>query len=153
MMKNNSNTGDYIMSNRDKHTTIRVKNEVAEKLRKIQQGTDATLSDIIWKCLQHIEGTIEDDTVNISRETIAFDLQYVDENTAKVKPVTFRDCAKSSVNDIFVANPNITATEYTTETAKVIFKDEDSCIVRFSQLQVSEDNENRNDTIIHISLF
>ena len=141
------------MSNRDNHTTIRVRNEVAEKLREIQQGSDATLSDIIWKCLQHIEGTVVDDTINISRETIAFDLQYVDEDNAKVVPVTFRECAKSSVGDTFVANNDINATEYTTEFATVIFKDADSCIVRFSQMQVAEDNETRMDNIIHISLF
>ena len=141
------------MSNRDNHTTIRVRNEVAEKLREIQQGSDATLSDIIWKCLQHIEGTVVDDTINISRETIAFDLQYIDENTAKVVPVTFRDCAKSSVGDTFVANNDITATEYTTEVAEVIFKDDYSCIVRFTLFIVNEDNENRMDKILHVSLF
>lgn len=141
------------MSNRDNHTTIRLRNEVAEKLREIQQGSDATLSDIIWKCLQHIEGTVVDDTININRETIAFDLQYVDKDTAKVVPVTFRDCAKSSLGDTFVANKDINATEYSTEVAEVIFKDADSCIVRFSQLQVAEDNETRMDSIIHISLF
>ena len=141
------------MSNRDKHTTIRVRNEVAEKLREIQQGTDATLSDIIWRCLQHIEGTVVDDTINISRETIAFDLQYVDEDNAKVTPVTFRDCNNSQVGDTFVANNDINTTEYNTEVAEVIFKDENSCIVRFSQLNVAEDNETRMDSIIHISLF
>ena len=141
------------MSNRDGYTTIRVSNEVADKLRKIQQGTDATLSDIIGKSIQHIEGTVEDDTINIRRETIAFDLQYIDENTAKVVPVTFRDCNNSQVGDIFNANNQITATEYSNEVAEVIFKDANSCIVRFSQLNVTEDNEYRNDSIIHISLF
>ena len=141
------------MSNRDNHTTIRVKNEVAKKLRMIQKGTDLTLSDIIDNCIQHIEGTLEDDTVNISRETIAFDLQYIDEDNAKVKQVTFRDCAKSSVGDTFVANKDITATEYTTEVAEVIFKDDYSCIVRFTLFIVNEDNENRMDKILHVSLF
>ena len=51
------------MSNRDNHTTIRVRNEVAQKLRKMQEGTDLTLSDIIDNCLAHVEGTVEDDTV------------------------------------------------------------------------------------------
>ena len=141
------------MSNRDNHTTIRVRNEVAEKLREIQQGTDATLSDIIWRCIQHIEGTVVDDTINIRRETIAFDLQYIDKDTAKVVPVTFRDCAKSSLGETFVANKDINATEYSTEVAEVIFKDEDSVVFRLHRKIVEKDSESIFQDIIHISLF
>lgn len=141
------------MSNRDKHTTIRVRNEVADKLRKIQQGTDLTLSDIINKCLEHIEGTVEDDTENVFREQVAYDLQYYDADSSKVAYVTFRDCAKAKVGDIFNANTDITAEEYSNEFAEVIFKDADSCILRLTQKVVEKDNEMRFNNIIHISLF
>ena len=141
------------MSNRDNHTTIRVRNEVAQKLRKMQEGTDLTLSDIIDNCLAHVEGTVEDDTENVFRETVAYDLQYYDDNSSKSKYVTFRDCAKASVGDIFNANTDITAEEYSNEFAEVIFKDADSCILRLTQKVVEEDNEMRFNNIIHISLF
>ena len=141
------------MSNRDNHTTIRVRNEVAEKLREIQQGTDATLSDIIWRCLQHIEGTVVDDTENIYREQIAYDLQYYDEDSSILRNVTFRECAKASIGDIFSANNNITAREYTNESAEVIFKDKDSVVFRLQQKVVENDSENIFQNIIHISLF
>lgn len=141
------------MSNRDKHTTIRVRNEVADKLRKIQQGTDLTLSDIINQCIEHIEGTVEDDTENVFREQVAYDLQYYDDDSSKSKYITFRDCARASVGDIFNANNNITAKEYVNETAEVIFKDADSVVLRLTQTVIEKDNERRFDNIIHISLF
>ena len=141
------------MSNRDGHTTIRVKNEVADKLRKIQEGTDSTLSDIISQCISHIEGTVEDDTENVFREQVAYDLQYYDADSSRVKYISFRDCAKAEVGDIFNANTNITAEEYSTEFAEVIFKDADSCILRLTQKVVEKDNEKRFNNIIHISLF
>ena len=141
------------MSNRDGHTTIRVKNEVADKLRKIQEGTDSTLSDIISQCISHIEGTVEDDTENVFREQVAYDLQYYDADSSKVKYVTFRDCQNCKVGDIFNANTDITAEEYGNEFAEVIFKDTDSCILRLTQKVVEKDNEMRFNNIIHISLF
>lgn len=141
------------MSNRDNHTTIRVKNEVAQKLRKMQEGTDLTLSDIIDNCLAHVEGTVENDTENIFREQIAYDLQYYDDNSSKVKYISFRDCAKAKVGDIFNANTNITAEEYSNEFAEVIFKDADSCILRLTQTIVEKDNTRKFNNIIHISLF
>ena len=141
------------MSNRDNHTTIRVKNEVAQKLRKMQEGTDLTLSDIIDNCLAHVEGTVENDTENIFREQIAYDLQYYDDNSSKVKYISFRDCAKAKVGDIFNANTNITAEEYSNEFAEVIFKDADSCILRLTQTIVGKDNTRKFNNIIHISLF
>ena len=141
------------MSNRDGHTTIRVKNEVADKLRKIQEGTDSTLSDIISQCISHIEGTVEDDTENVFREQVAYDLQYYDADSSKVKYVTFRDCAKCQIGDVFTANNNITAEEYTNESAEVIFKDQDSVVLRLTQTVIEKDNERRFNKIIHISLF
>ena len=141
------------MSNRDGHTTIRVKNEVADKLRKIQEGTDSTLSDIISQCISHIEGTVEDDTENIYREQVAYDLQYYDADSSKVKYITFRDCANSKVGDIFDANTNITSEEYSNKFAEVIFKDQDSVVLRLTQTVIEKDNERRFNKIIHISLF
>lgn len=141
------------MSDRDKHTTIRVRNEVADKLRKIQAGTSLTLSDIIANCLQHIDGSVEDDTENIFREQVAYDLQYIDENTARTKYVSFRECANSKIGDIFTANTNITAEEYTNESAEVIFKDEDSCILRLTQTVVEQNNVQKFQNILHINLF
>lgn len=141
------------MSNRDKHTTIRVRNEVADKLRKIQQGTDLTLSDIINQCIEHIEGTVEDDTENVFREQVAYDLQYYDADSSKVRYVTFRDCQNCKVGDIFNANTDITAEEYSTESAEVIFKDQDSVVLRLTQTVIEKDNERRFNNIIHISLF
>ena len=141
------------MSNRDNHTTIRVKNEVAQKLRKMQEGTDLTLSDIIDNCLAHVEGTVENDTENVYREQVAYDLQYYDDNSSRVKYISFRDCAKAKVGDIFNANTNITAEEYSNEFAEVIFKDADSCILRLTQTIVEKDNTRKFNNIIHISLF
>ena len=141
------------MSNRDKHTTIRVRNEVADKLRRIQKGTDLTLSDIINQCIEHIEGTVEEDTENIYREQVAYDLQYYDADSSKVAYVTFRDCQNCKVGDIFNANTNITAEEYSNEFAEVIFKDQDSVVLRLTQTVIEEDNEMRFNNIIHISLF
>lgn len=141
------------MSNRDKHTTIRVRNEVANKLRRIQQGTDLTLSDIIAQCIEHIEGTVEDDTENVFREQVAYDLQYYDADSSKVRYVTFRDCQNCKVGDIFNANTDITAEEYSNEFAEVIFKDKDSVVLRLTQTVIEKDNERRFNNIIHISLF
>ena len=141
------------MSNRDNHTTIRVRNEVAEKLRKIQAGTSLTLSDIIENCIKHIEGSVEDDTENIYREQVAYDLQYIDADSSKVKYVTFRECANSEVGDVFNANTNITATDYSNEVAEVIFKDEDSVVFRLTQTVAEEDNLQKFNNIIHISLL
>ena len=141
------------MSNRDNHTTIRVRNEVAQKLRKMQEGTDLTLSDIIDNCLAHVEGTVENDTENIFREQVAYDLQYYDDNSSKVAYVTFRDCQNCKVGDIFNANDNITTDEYSNESAEVIFKDEDSVILRLTQTIVEKDNTRKFNNIIHISLF
>ena len=141
------------MSNRDGYTTIRVSNNVAEKLREIRQGSDATLSDVIWNCLQHIEGTVVNDTENVFREQVAYDLQYYDDNSSKAKYISFRDCAKAQVGDIFNANNNITAEEYSNESAEVIFKDEDSVVLRLQQKVVEKDSERVFQNIIHISLF
>lgn len=141
------------MSDRDNHTTIRVKNEVRDKLKAMQEGTDLTLSDIIDNCLAHVEGTVVPDTENVYRETIAYDLQYSDENNSKVKYISFRDVANSEVGDIFSANTNITAKEYTNESAEVIFKDADSVILRLTQTIVEEENTLKLNNIIHISLF
>ena len=141
------------MSNRDGYTTIRVSNKVAEKLRKIQQGSDATLSDVIWNCLQHIEGTVENDTENIYREQVAFDLQYVDADSSKVSVVTFRDCAESHFGDVFNANDDISATEYTNEYAEVIFKDKDSVVLRLTQESVNPETTRKFTNIVHISLL
>ena len=141
------------MSKRDGYTTIRVANNVAKKLREIQQGSDATLSDIIWNCLQHIEGAVVDDTENIYREQVAYDLQYHDNDSSMIRNVTFRECAGSQFGDVFSANNNITATEYTNESAEVIFKDEDSVILRLQQKIVEKDSERVFQNIIHISLF
>lgn len=141
------------MSNRDGYTTIRVSNAVVDKLRKIQTGTDLTLSDIISNSLQHIDGTIIPDTENIVREQVAYDLQYHDKNTSRVRPVTFRECVNSNVGDIFNANTNLTAKEYTNEFAEVIFKDADSCILKLTQVVIEENAENRFSNIIHIALF
>ena len=141
------------MSNRDNHTTIRVKNEVADKLRKMQEGTDLTLSDIIGNCLAHVEGTVENDTENVFRETVAYDLQYYDDDSSKSKYITFRDCARASVGDVFSANNDITVKEYVNETAEVIFKDADSVVLRLTQTVVEIDNTMKFNNIIHISLF
>ena len=141
------------MSNRDNHTTIRVRNEVAEKLRKIQAGTSLTLSDIIENCIKHIEGSVEDDTENIYREQVAYDLQYIDADSSKVKYVTFRDCQKCNLGDVFNANTDITATDYSNEVAEVIFKDEDSVVFRLTQTVAEEDNLQKFNNIIHISLL
>lgn len=141
------------MSNRDKHTTIRVKNEVADKLRKIQAGTDLTLSDIISNCLDHVEGTVENDTENIYREQIAYDLQYYDNDSSKVKYITFRDCQNCEIGDVFNANTDITAEEYSNETAEVIFKDADSVVLRLTQTVIEQDNQRKFNNIIHISLL
>ena len=141
------------MSNRDKHTTIRVKNEVADKLRKIQAGTDLTLSDIISNCLDHVEGTVENDTENIYREQIAYDLQYYDDDSSKVKYITFRDCQNCEIGDVFNANTDITAEEYSNETAEVIFKDADSVVLRLTQTVIEQDNQRKFNNIIHISLL
>lgn len=141
------------MSNRDNHTTIRVRNEVADKLRKIQAGTSLTLSDIIDNCISHIEGSVEDDTENIFRGQIAYDLQYIDEDTSKTVYVTFRDCHNCGLGDVFTANTDITAKEYSNEVAEVIFKDEDSVVFRLTQTVVEEDNERVFQNIIHISLL
>lgn len=141
------------MSNRDNHTTIRVRNEVADKLRKIQAGTSLTLSDIIENCIKHIDGSVEDDTENIYREQVAVDLQYIDADSSKVKYVTFRECADSKVGDVFNANADITATDYSNEVAEVIFKDADSCILRLTQTVAEGDNLQKFNNIIHISLL
>ena len=141
------------MSNRDKHTTIRVRNEVAEKLRKMQSGTDLTLSDIISNCLDHVEGTVENDTENIYREQIAYDLQYYDDDSSKVKYINFRDCQNCEVGDVFNANTDITAEEYSNETAEVIFKDADSVVLRLTQTVIEQDNQRKFNNIIHISLL
>ena len=141
------------MSNRDKHTTIRVRNEVAEKLRKMQSGTDLTLSDIISNCIAHVEGSVEDDTENVFREQVAYDLQYYDDDSSKVKYITFRDCQNCEVGDVFNANTDITAEEYSNETAEVIFKDADSVVLRLTQTLIEQDNQRKFNNIIHISLL
>ena len=141
------------MSNRDNHTTIRVRNEVAEKLRKMHSGTDLTLSNIISNCLDHVEGTVENDTENIYREQVAYDLQYYDDDSSKVKYITFRDCQNCEIGDVFNANTDITAEEYSNETAEVIFKDADSVVLRLTQTVIEQDNQRKFNNIIHISLL
>lgn len=141
------------MSKRDGYTTIRVNNDVANKLRRIQQGTDNTLSDIIAQCISHIQGTVEYDTENIYREQVAYDLQYYDADSSKVAYVTFKDCAKANVGDIFNANDDITAKEYSTESAEVIFKDADSIVLRVTQRNIEEGKNTSHSNIVHISLL
>jgi len=139
---------------KDGHTTIRVRNEVAEKLRKIQNGTNLTLSDIIENSIKHIEGAVNPEVENIFREETAVMLHYFDANTSKTKPVTFRQVINSTIGDTFNANNNITATDYSTEVAEVIFKDKDSAILRIAQIE-SEENEEISfqEFIVHLSLF
>ena len=123
-----------------------------EKLRKMQSGTDLTLSDIISNCLDHVEGTVENDTENIYREQIAYDLQYYDNDSSKVKYITFRDCQNCEIGDVFNANTDITAEEYSNETAEVIFKDADSVVLRLTQTVIEQDNQRKFNNIIHILL-
>ena len=143
------------MSDRDNHTTIRVRNEVRDKLKVIQDGTDLTLSDIISNCLEVIEGTVVDDVENIHRESIAYDLQYLnlDDNSQKMRYLTFKELSKASVGDIFKANPNITAKDYSTEDAEVIWKDENSIFLRLTQTIVENENIRKLYSAIHIQLL
>ena len=143
------------MSDRDNHTTIRVRNEVRDKLKAIQDGTDLTLSDIISNCLEVIEGTVVDDVENIHRESIAYDLQYLnlDDNSQKMRYITFKELSKSNVGDSFKANPNITVENYSTEDAEVIWKDENSIFLRLTQTIVEDENIRKLYSAIHIQLL
>ena len=143
------------MSDRDNHTTIRVRNEVRDKLKAIQDGTDLTLSDIIWNCLEVVGGTMVDDVENIHRESIAYDLQYLDldSNNQKMRYITFKELSKASVGDIFQANNDIKVKNYSTEDAEVIWKDENSIFLRLTQTIVEDDNQRKLYSAIHIQLL
>lgn len=141
------------MADKNGYTTIRIQQSVRDKISQIQEGTDLTVSDIINNLLQNRAGTITDDVENISRENVAYELEYADDFSAKIYYLTYREIAKATVGCKWYANSSITAEEYQTESAELLFKDSDSAIIRTVQTVVENNSERKFNAIVHISLF
>ena len=142
------------MSDRDNHTTIRVRNEVRDKLKALQQGTHLTLSDVIQNLLDHVEGTVKKDVRNIHRDSVAFTQQYHDFTTGRsdFRDVSFHELKLAEVRDQFCST-DAPSKHSTCEFAEVLFVDDFSVFVRITEIHRDGDHQSQIQEMIHVDLF
>ena len=140
------------------YTTVRIKKSSHEKLNKMK-GEDGTVADVIEKMLASYDGCTIDDIEEITRDSVAIKLEYTvfDENKRfhleNEYGITFQELKLGKVGDEFTANPNPTNDSYMLDTAKILYVDDRSVLVRVTEIFKDEDTELSEVHMVHVDLF
>ncbi|MCC7554468.1 MAG: hypothetical protein KO202_08295 [Methanobacteriaceae archaeon] len=114
-----------------KKENIELSKEFIDKIKSLTEK-DETFED----CLKRLIKGYEKDFKNISREKEAFSLSFeaMNENNEIIDSeyliVTYVELADSKIGDIFEAQ-KIDYTYFINQKAVLIYKDDDSCLVKF----------------------
>ncbi|WP_296874585.1 hypothetical protein [uncultured Methanobrevibacter sp.] len=139
------------------YTTVRIKKDSLEKINKMK-GENGSVADVIEKLLGSVEGCSIEDVVEVSRESVAITLEYTSfgRNTFNTKQefgITFQQLKTGKVGDEFTANPNPEDEYYMNDTARILYVDDRSVLVRVTEYVKAEEGENSFVHIEHIDLF
>ncbi len=139
------------------YTTVRIKKKSAEKINKMK-GVNGSVADVIEKLLSSVEGCSIEDVVEVPRESVAITLEYTSfgRNTFNTKQeygITFQQLKNGKVGDEFTANPNPEDKYYMNDTARILYVDDESVLVRVSEHVKTEEGENSFAHIEHILLL
>ncbi len=140
------------------YTTIRIKKTSLDKIEKLK-GDNLSAADVVEKLLSTVEGCTIDDIVEIKRDSVAIKLEYTsfDENkdfrTDREYGITFQELKLSKVGDVYMANPDPVDEYYINESAKVLFVDDRSVLVRVTEIVKTDEGENSVVHIEHVDLF
>lgn len=96
--------------------------------------------------------------VEVSRESVAITLEYTSfgRNTFNTKQeyrITFQQLKNGKVGDEFTANPNPEDECYMNDTARILYVDDESVLVRVTENVRAEEGENSFTHIEHILLL
>lgn len=147
------------MVNTGQYTSITVTKDTREELNMIK-GVGESYSDVIKELIKLHAGVIVDNVKEVERPQVALELQNKGlggNNASEVYEtthtlVTFKDLSESEVGDKF-------ETEYLNyeysidEEAEVIFKDEDSVLLRLKTIQNLPEGHFEDMELIHVHLF
>ena len=140
------------------YTTIRIKKTSLDKIEKLK-GDNLSAADVVEKLLSTVEGCTIEDIVEIKRDSVAIKLEYTsfDENksfhTDHEYGITFQELKLSKVGDVYTANPDPADDHYINESAKILYVDDRSVLVRITEEIKAEDGENSVVHIEHVDLF
>ncbi len=140
------------------YTNLRIKKSTLEKLNKMK-GESGTVADVIEKMLASYKGCTIDDIQEIERDSVAIRLEYTvfDGNKnfsiESEYGITYQELKLGKVGDEFTANPNPSADEYMLDTAKILYVDDRSVLVRVTEIVKDGDNELSGVHMVHVDLF
>ena len=140
------------------YTTVRIKKSSLEKINKMK-GADGTVADVIEKLLSTVDGCTIDDIQEITRDSVAINLEYhtFDEkanfNNQQGYGITYQELKLGKVGDEFTANPNPTDDEYMLDTAKILYVDDRSVLVRVTSIVKDKEGELSEVQMVHVDLF
>ena len=137
---------------------MRIEKSSLEKINKMK-GADGTVADVIEKLLSTVDGCTIDDIQEIERDSVAIRLEYTvfDGNkNFSIKNeygITYQELKLGKVGDEFTANLNPTDDEYMLDTAKILYVDDRSVLVRVTSIVKDKDGELSEVQMVHVDLF
>ena len=140
------------------YTTVRIKKSSLEKINKIK-GETGTVADVIEKLLSTMDGCTIDDIEEIERDSVAINLEYhtYDETgtfrNQQGYGITYQELKLGKVGDEFTANIDPTDDEYMMDTAKILYVDDRSVLVRVTEIVKDGDTEISEVRMVHVDLF
>ena len=140
------------------YTTVRIKKSSLEKINKIK-GETGTVADVIEKLLSTMDGCTIDDIEEIERDSVAINLEYhtYDETgtfrNQQGYGITYQELKLGKVGDEFTANIDPTDDEYMLDTAKILYVDDRSVLVRVTEIVKDGDTEISEVRMVHVDLF
>ena len=140
------------------YTTVRIKKSSLEKINKIK-GETGTVADVIEKLLSTMDGCTIDDIEEIERDSVAINLEYhtYDETgtfrNQQGYGITYQELKLGKVGDEFTANIDPTDDEYMLDTAKILYVDDRSVLVRVTEIIKDGDSELSGVHMVHVDLF
>ena len=122
------------------------------------KGADGTVADVIEKLLSTVDGCTIDDIQEIERDSVAIRLEYTvfDGNknfSINEYGITYQELKLGKVGDEFTANLNPTDDEYMLDTAKILYVDDRSVLVRVTEIVKDGDTEISGVRMVHVDLF
>ena len=140
------------------YTNLRIKKSTLEKLNKMK-GESGTVADVIEKMLASYDGCTIDDIEEIERDSVAINLEYhtYDETgtfrNQQGYGITYQELKLGKVGDEFTANIDPTDDEYMLDTAKILYVDDRSVLVRVTEIVKDGDTEISEVRMVHVDLF
>ena len=142
------------------YTTLSLKESTKEKLDSFKG--ENTYEKAIDKLLDLAGGALLDDIREIKRPQVAFELttilysssgDTVSSYSREDKGITFKELSQSEVGDKFYSPDDMNNMYYYVERAEVIFKDENSVLVRVTCERQLPTSFTEDVNMLHISLF